>query len=179
MPVEKDALKVGLTLTGTYKKEDYSLSVVKPKKGDADFEFKLSTREEPFTSLSSAAMYVMDGKSANGWRFWGIPGVEVAKAPKGEKPAKEKAADAAKAKKKTSPRAKSIPPTISKARSQKDAPEGMTRYFCSACMKSFFSATRPTVCPEGHAAQDTTDDFTDVPAAADNGEAVADLFADA
>lgn len=168
MPIDKDALAVGLKLTGTYKKEDHELEVLASEE-EGEFSFRLDGKKTSiFKSLSAAAMAVMDGKSANGWRFWGIPGVEAKSATKGEKAAKE---PKAKAEKKATPRtrAASTPPQISLARQQKDAPEGTKRYFCSACMKSFFHPDAdgaPTQCPEGHAARvdPKNDDFAHTPA---------------
>ena len=53
---------------------------------------------------------------------------------------------------------------IKKLPNQKGAPEGSTKFWCSACMKSFVAegTAIPETCPEGHV-KEQTDDFAGKP----------------
>lgn len=148
MPIEDRNLAAGTTLVATYKKERYTAQVIEAEEGDG-VAFKLDIDGSVHKSPSAAASKVMDGASANGWRFWSIEGQEPQKK---ERPAK--------AEKKTS--AKRTPSkNIRKIRKQDRSDEGLVGYFCSACQKGWYVDVQdgvPTECPEGHPA-DLTDEL--------------------
>jgi hypothetical protein len=79
----------------------------------------------------------MGGVACNGWRFCGV--ADSAKAP---------AAKAARkpAKRRTNKGLFERPPD------QEGLPEGMARYFCSACMDGFIAPAdeEPSECPQDH-----------------------------
>ena len=90
-------------------------------------------------SPSSAAMKVMGGKAVNGWRFWFLES-EATTAPAAEKP--ERTAKACR--------------LIYKAPNQQGIAGDKSRWFCTACMKSFVHDDdgEPQLCPEGHRTDD-------------------------
>jgi hypothetical protein len=138
MPITDRELAIGTKLVGTHKKTAYVCEVVTTPEGKTAFQLEDG---RIFNSPSSAGKAVMNGVACNGWRFWSVEGTELAKA---EKPAK-----ASKPKQPNGPKRLRL---IKKLRSQKDAPEGQTGWFCSACMKGFHMPTgqEPATCPEGH-----------------------------
>ena len=140
MPIENRKLEAGTRLSARYKKETYLAEVVKTPEG---LRFRVEDGRE-FKSPSSAGKAVMNGIACNGWRFWSVAG---------EEPHREPA----------EPRRTAAPSgngkehkLISRVPNQKGVPEGQTRYFCSACMKSFVAegGGTPEGCPEGHSEDD-------------------------
>lgn len=131
MAIENRNLEPGTRLVATYRKQRYVCSVV--QQGDA-IAYVLedgSTHRSP----SAAGMKVMGGKAVNGWRFWSLEGDEPpAKAPKNRKPRR----------------------LIYRAPNQQGIAQGRTRFFCTACMKSFVhdGDAEPDLCPEGHRQDD-------------------------
>ena len=135
MTIENRKLEAGTRLEARYKKETYLAEVVETPEG---LRFRLEDGRE-YKSPSAAGKAVVGG-ACNGWRFWSVAGEE----PRGE-PAepRETAAPSGNGKEHK---------LISRVPNQKGVPEGQTRYFCSACMKSFFAEGEgtPEGCPEGH-----------------------------
>jgi rubrerythrin len=82
---------------------------------------------------------VINGVSANGWRFWSVEGTLPKANP--TKPEKAKAEKNGRMVKQ-----------IKKLPNQKGVAERLTKWFCSACMESFLveTGTDPEVCPKGH-----------------------------
>jgi hypothetical protein len=74
-----------------------------------------------------------------------VAGEGVAPVEKGDSPATER-------ERRAKPTISKRVQQIKKLRSQKDAPEGPTHWFCSACMKGFFRPTgeEPATCDQGH-----------------------------
>jgi hypothetical protein len=139
MTIENRDLPVGTKLVGTHKKTAYICEVVVTPEGETRFQLEDGRL---FKSPSSAAKAVMNGISANGWRFFSIEGTVPAKTAKAEKTPKE-----------PKPKAVKRVQQIKKLRIQKEAPEGQTHWFCSACQKGFFRPTgeEPATCDQGHA----------------------------
>lgn len=136
MPIDNRELAVGTKLVGTHKKTTYICEVVATPEGKTAFRLEDGRL---FNSPSSAGKAVMSGIACNGWRFWSVDGTVAEKAPKAEKAKQPKAAKRLR--------------LIKKLRSQRDAPEGHTGWFCSACQKGFNlpDGQEPAACPEGHA----------------------------
>ena len=138
MTIEDRALAPGTKLVGTYKKTSYICEVVTTPEEETRFQL---ADGRLFSSPSSAAKAVMNGISANGWRFWSRAGEERV-AIKG----RTVPATPAKATRGKSSR------QIKKLPNQKGVEEGQVRWFCSGCMKSFVmpAGQEPAACPEGH-----------------------------
>ena len=133
MPIENRKLEAGMRLSARYKKETYLAEVVETPEG---LRFRLEDGRE-FKSLSSAGKAVMNGIACNGWRFWSLEGDESRR----ESAERETAAPSGNGKEHK---------LISRVPNQKGVPEGQLRYFCNACMRSFFAEGTPEHCPEGH-----------------------------
>ena len=131
MSIENRKLEPGTRLSARYKKQVYTTEVVETPEG---LRFRLEDGRE-YKSPSAAGKAVVGG-ACNGWRFWSLEGEEPAT--REEKP---QAAEGNGKEHKL----------ISRVPNQKGVPEGQTRYFCNACMKSFFTEGTPERCPEGHA----------------------------
>jgi hypothetical protein len=130
MSIENRKLEPGTRLSARYKKQTYTAEVVETPEG---LRFRLEDGRE-FKSPSAAGKAVVGG-SCNGWRFWSLEG--DLPAGREEKP---RAVEGNGKEHKL----------ISRVPNQKGLPEGQTRFFCSACMKSFFAEGTPEGCPEGH-----------------------------
>lgn len=144
MPINNRDLPPGTTLTAKFKKQDFSCEVI--QLDDGKLAFRHAGKD--YSSPSAAGSAVMGGTACNGWRFWSVAGED---APKREMPAKAEApAPKAKTRK---PAAKKRVRQIKPLRIQAGAPEGMTRWFCSACMEGFEhpAGETPETCPKGHA----------------------------
>ena len=137
MSIENRKLEPGTRLSARYKKETYLAEVAETPEG---LRFRLEDGRE-YKSLSSAGKAVMNGIACNGWRFWSLEGEEQRREPAEPR---ETAAPSGNGKEHK---------LISRVPNQKGVPEGQTRYFCNACMKSFFAEgdEAPECCPEGHA----------------------------
>jgi hypothetical protein len=135
MSIENRDLAVGTKLVGRHKKTEHSCEVVQTEEG---VRYRLADGSL-HKSPSSAAKAVMGGISANGWRFWSVEGTLPEAKP--SKPEKAKAA--------TNGR---VVRQIKRLPNQKGIAEGQTKWFCSACMESFFAdaGTEPEACPKGH-----------------------------
>jgi len=134
MPIENRDLAAGTRLVARYKKEEYWATVVEGEKGG--LRYRLEDGRE-FKSLSSAGSAVMGGVACNGWRFWSLAEGGKAPAPKtARQPAKRR-------------NSKGL---FERLPDQEGQPEGMARYFCSACMDGFLAPAdqEPTECPQGH-----------------------------
>jgi hypothetical protein len=134
MPIENRDLAAGTQLVARYKKQEYTATVVEGEEGG--LRYRLEDGRE-FKSPSAAGSAVMGGVACNGWRCWSVAGEGKASAPKAErKPAKD-------ANKKG---------LFERLPDQEGQPEGMARYFCSACMDGFLAPVdqEPTECPKGH-----------------------------
>jgi hypothetical protein len=143
MAIENRNLKAGTRLVANYKKQTYVCSVEAAKGGEGvAYVLEDGSRHK---SPSAAAMKVMGGKAVNGWRFWSLEGEEPAPtaADRPEKPAKE-------------PKPKKSRKLIYRSPNQQRVAEGKTRWFCTACMKSFVvdGSQEPQVCAEGHRIDD-------------------------
>ncbi|MBI2859179.1 MAG: hypothetical protein HYX90_08885 [Chloroflexi bacterium] len=132
-----------------------------------------------FKSLSAAGMAIT-GKSCNGWAFWSVQTTEAAPASE-QTPAQPAQAETAAPAETTTERTEAPAPAtmeteasdavaatepealtvtngvrnrIFRVPNQKGTPEGQTKWYCEACMKSFLAATgeTPTTCPRGHRA---------------------------
>ena len=141
MPISNRDLPAGTTLTATYKKQAYTCSVIETPEGKR----YRSPEGKEYKSPSAAGSAVMNGTACNGWAFWSLQGDE-ANAPVREP--KVKAVKAAKA----APAATKTMLQVKKLRKQDGAPEGETRWYCSACQDGFLfpKNTTPAACPEGH-----------------------------
>lgn len=141
MAIVDRTLAAGTRLVATYKKAAYVCLVGQDDEGGLTF----TVADRTFRSISSAAMHVMGGKAANGWRFWTVEGTETTTTAPGA------AAGAEKAQKADRKRTK----LISRLPNQKGVAEGEGRFWCNACMKSFLTTeAEPAACPEGHRADD-------------------------
>jgi hypothetical protein len=140
MTIENRALAPGMKLEGTYKKTTHSCEVVTTPTGETRFQLEDGRL---FSSPSSAARAVMNGISANGWRFWSVAGGSVAPPPTRERESRRKATTA-----KRRLQIKKLP-------NQRGVEEGQVRWFCSACMKRFFvpQGEQPATCADGHPAE--------------------------
>ena len=132
MAIEKKDLPVGTKLVAKYKKDVYKAEVVQTEEG---VRYRLEDGRA-FTSLSGAGSAVRDGKSTNGWSFWSVETEGEPGQPVGTKT-------------ETSKRSNGV---IRRTPNQKGAPEGQVRYFCSACLDSFYAqeGETPSACPKGH-----------------------------
>jgi hypothetical protein len=141
MTIENRDLPVGTKLVGTHRKRQYVCEVVATE-GETRFQLEDGRL---FKSPSSAGKAIMNGVSCNGWRFFDIEGTVPAKT--------AKAAKTPKTPNEPKPKAVKRVQQIKKLRIQKEAPEGQTHWFCSACQKGFFRPTgeEPATCNEGHA----------------------------
>ena len=139
MAIEDRNLAAGTRLEATYKKVRYICTVEAEADGKPAYVLEDGKR---FKSPSSAASAVMGGSAANGWRFWTVEGEEPTAAE--AKPAKAKA-KGEKAKK-----------LIYRIPNQQGVGEGKSRFWCTACMKSFVidGSETPEACPEGHRIDD-------------------------
>ena len=135
MPITDRNLGAGTKLVASYRKQQHTVLVLDDGEGNLGFELDGGTI---YRSLSKAGSVVMGGVSCNGWRFWSVEGEAV--------PGAEPKPKATKAKKGAFLR------QIRKVPNQKGVPEGSTKFFCSACMKSFLvdGSADPEQCPEGH-----------------------------
>jgi hypothetical protein len=150
MAIENRNLPVGTRLVADYKKTRY-VCVVEAGEEEGQTLFALEDGKR-FKSPSAAGSAVMGGTACNGWRFWSVEGEET------KATAKPVTATKAAGKKASTPKARKP-----KARKliyvmpdQTGATEGMTRWWCSACMDAFevFAGEKPTQCPEGHRIDD-------------------------
>ncbi|MPZ49032.1 MAG: DUF2924 domain-containing protein [Dehalococcoidia bacterium] len=142
MPIENRNLLVGTRLVANYKKQRYVCTIEAAEGGEGVvYVLEDGTRHK---SPSAAGSKVMGGGAVNGWRFWGLEGEEPAAAT-------EPAAAAAKPAK-----ARKSRKLIYKLPNQAGVAEGKTKWFCTACLKSFVveGDSEPQVCPEGHLIDD-------------------------
>ncbi|HLF76733.1 MAG TPA: DUF4357 domain-containing protein [Dehalococcoidia bacterium] len=150
MAIANRDLPVGTRLVADYKKTRYVCVVEAGEEGQTLFTLEDGKK---FKSPSAAGSAVMGGTACNGWRFW-TPEGEEPKAAAAPKTPKAKPAD-----KTSKPRTRKAPKAtklIYRMDDQAGASEGMTRWWCSACMDAFevFAAEKPTQCPEGHRIDD-------------------------
>jgi hypothetical protein len=138
MPIDNRELSPGTRLVASYKGGNHICEVVATPEGETRFQLEDGRL---FKSPSSAAKAVMNGISANGWRFFSIEGTVPVTTAKAAKTPKE-----------PKPKATKRVQQIKKLRIQKEAPEGQTHWFCSACQKGFFRPTgeEPATCEQGH-----------------------------
>lgn len=141
----KATLEIGQELVAPYKGETFEAKV-EQHEGKAVVVITHGNEYAPqgmvFTSLSAAGQALTQKKACQGPRFWRSKdrGSNAAAQPANE-PVGEKPKRAAGFK------------NIRKTPNQLAVAAGQTRFFCSACMKSFVSeAKSPDQCPEGHAA---------------------------
>ena len=130
MTIEDRNLKAGTQLVARFKGTTYHAEVVEAEGG---IRYRLT--EAPFSefkSLSAAGSQIMGGVACNGWRFWSIEGQETE--PKVVREAKTPA-----------------------SADFRRIPGG--RAWCNACCAAFKveAGTTPTVCPQGHPAQNATE----------------------
>ena len=146
MVIENRNLAAGTILAGRYKGKRYECTVLESEGVKAYSLEDNSIHKSP----SAAASKIMDGASVNGWRFWSLASEVVEKA-KAEKPAAK-------------PTVAKMVTVIKKLPNQKGVAEGSTKFWCSACQKSFVVGTTlvPEKCPEGHA-REMADEFAAVP----------------
>jgi len=138
MPIENRNLQVGTRLVARYKKQEHWVTVVEGEEGG--LRYRLDDGRE-FKSLSPAGSAIMGGVACNGWRFWSVANGGKAPAPK----AARKVAKGANKK-----------GLFERLPDQEGQPEGMARYFCSACMDGFLAPAdeEPNECPQGHRDED-------------------------
>jgi hypothetical protein len=151
MAIENRNLPVGTRLVADYKKTRYVCVVEAGEEGQTLFALEDGKK---FKSPSAAGSAVMGGTACNGWRFWSVEGEEPKPAPTAKPATAKKAAG----KKASAPKARKPKATklIYLMPDQTGATEGMTRWWCSACMDSFevYGAEKPEQCPEGHRIDD-------------------------
>jgi hypothetical protein len=152
MVITNRNLTVGTRLVADYKKTRFVCTVEAGEEGQTLFALEDGKK---FKSPSAAGSAVMGGTACNGWRFWSVEGEEVPakpeKASKTTKPAKPiTKISKSKARK---PKATKL---IYVMPDQTGATEGMTRWWCNACMAVFevFAGEKPKQCPEGHRIDD-------------------------
>ncbi len=95
MPIEgglRDKLEPGTVLSAKYKGTEYRATVVEGDEGKV--RYRLEDGRE-FRSPSAAASALMDGKAANGWRWWSVLADEPA-SPVKSRDSKPRAASKAK-----------------------------------------------------------------------------------
>lgn len=140
MPLTNRNLAPGTVLAAHYKGVRYTCEVVASGDGVA-----YRVGDEEFESPSAAARWLTNASARNGWRFWslaeelGEPRRRVARQPGEPAPTPE-------------PRGR-VFRQVRPARRQTREAEGLTLYFCAACLDGFYSATEPESCPQGHAAR--------------------------
>jgi hypothetical protein len=139
MVIDNRDLAAGTTLVARYRGQEHTVLVVGDVETGLGFELDKSSI---YKSLSSAGKAVMNGTSCNGWRFWSRAGEVATEMREVGAPA-----HATRAK----PTLKTVR-QISKIPNQKGVPDGQTKWFCSACQKSFLVDRKdaPGACPEGH-----------------------------
>jgi hypothetical protein len=151
MAIANRNLPVGTRLVADYKKSRFVCTVEAGEEGQTLFALEDGKR---FKSPSAAGSAVMGGTACNGWRFWSVEGAEAKPAPATTTSTAKKPAG----KKSSAPRARKPKATklIYVMPDQTGATEGMTRWWCSACMDAFevFAGEKPTQCPEGHRIDD-------------------------
>jgi len=155
MPIANRELPMGTILAATYKGEPYRCRVFISDEGKRSYRFEDGPlADQSFPSPSAAGSAVMGGTACNGWRFWSVEGEEPAPTAKADKP--EKAART----KKAAPAPKKLVRLIKRTPNQQGVADGSTKWFCSACMKSFVAegASEPDCCPEGHC-KEVEDEF--------------------
>ena len=142
MSIENRDLAVGTKLFGGHKKTEHTCEVVQTEEG---VRYRLADGSL-HKSPSSAAKAVMNGISANGWRFWSRAGEAAELREEEGAPAHGASSKATRAK--TVRQIKRLP-------NQKGVAEGQTKWFCSACMESFLAetGTEPEACLKGHPVQ--------------------------
>ena len=140
--MENRNLAPGTRLVATCKKQRYVCTVEAADDGEGvAFVFEDGKR---YKSPSAAAVAITK-VAQNGWRFWSLESAAPAansEAAPSEKPAKGKTKNRK---------------LIYKLPNQQGTPQGQTKFFCTACMKSFVaeSTETPDACPEGHRKDDT------------------------
>ena len=149
MAIENRSLAAGTVLVAKYKGQEYRALVLGEPGDGQGYELDGGTI---YKSLSAAGSAVMNGTACNGWRFWTAAEEEPAPSEQGA-PAATRAATAPKPKAKNGQRSVVVK-IIRRVPNQHGVVEGATKWFCSACMKSFIHESRlgePEACPEGHA----------------------------
>jgi hypothetical protein len=145
MTIENRMLTPGTKLVATYKKQSFVCDVVED---GGDVRYRVSGEEKLPKSPSSAASAVMGGIAANGWRFWTLANATepaTAEVPCATPPV---------------PTLVGKPPKltrfISRTPNQKGVEEGLTKWYCASCVRSFVvpSGVEPEHCREGHPAFD-------------------------
>ncbi len=141
-----------------------------------------------FKTPSAAGAAVLNGMACNGWRFWSL--ASELDAPKERKPAgvatEPGADDTATPEGEADPEATAGPTeaavhdeqnpkgfkVITRMKKQDDAPEGMTKYWCKACMNPFTAPaeTEPEHCPKGHLPETVNGELVTVEVAATSEE---------
>jgi hypothetical protein len=150
MAIENRNLEAGTRLVANYKKQTFVCAVEAAEGGEGVvYVLEDGSRHK---SPSAAGMKVMGGKAVNGWRFWSLEGDEPAAKPRPNK-LKELGTPPIVERK---PRTKKPSKLIYRSPNQQKVAEGRTRWFCTACMKSFVEegTGEPQVCPEGHRIDD-------------------------
>ena len=153
MPITNRNLPAGAVLAGRYKGQTYRCTVLE---NEGKLAYSLDDNSI-HGSVSAAASAVMGGASVNGWRFWSLEGeLQENGGGKTAKPAI-----------KMKPASPKLLRTIKKLPNQKGVAEGSTKWWCSACMKSFVtgSTVMPERCPDGHP-REQADEFEVVQEAA-------------
>jgi hypothetical protein len=140
MAIENRNLTAGTRLLAKYKGQTYVCTVQEGEEGKIEYVLEDG---KSFKSPSAAGSAVMGGSACNGWRFWTVEGEARAAA------AQEPKGDATREKS----RGRKF---IYRVANQTGVAEGETKFFCTACMKSFVaqSGTAPEACPEGHRVAD-------------------------
>ena len=153
MAIEDRNLPVGTRLEATYKKVRYICLVEADEDGKLAFVLEDGKR---YKSPSSAASAVMGGSAANGWRFWSLEGTAASTSASGSRTKANSAMSTAKPARKPRSQTKAAYRIIRPTEHQEDVPEGQARWWCDACMDSFFVFTgeEPTQCPNGHRIDD-------------------------
>ncbi|GEM_PF-648504 len=149
-----------------------------------------------FKTPSAAGAAVLGGMACNGWRFWTL--ASELDAPKERKaaavaPIAPAADDTATTEGEAAPEATAGPTepavdgtpdpvhdeqnpkafkVITRMKKQDDAPEGMTKYWCKACMNPFTAPAdvEPAHCPNGHLPETVNGELVTVEVAATSEE---------
>ena len=153
MTIDNRNLAAGAVLVTAYKKVQHRCEVVTTEKG---LGFKLANGKI-LSSPSSAGKAITGRVSCDGWKFWSLAG-------KVEQGSETPPASVREAPAKATRTAAKLVRQIKKLPNQQGVTEGSTKWFCSACMKSFLAEGQnaPLACPEGHP-REAADEFAAVP----------------
>jgi len=137
MPIHDRDLKPGTQIAARYKGETFSAEIV--QSGDS---IAIMLDDRSFSSLSAAGSAITGGTRVNGWVFWSLADELKPREPQQLREGRLKS---------------SVVRLIRRVPNQRGTEDGTTRWWCSACMKSFVTqgTEEPAGCPDGHPREST------------------------